>query len=216
MTELERTLASLEIDWPDTPSFDLHAPAAATNRRRWALAAVVTVVVAVGCALGVPQSRGAILRFLHLGGVTIERVQTLPAAQDRALRASLGTPITRAEARRLLGREFAARDVPLYRAGQVVSALLPGNVLLSELATGTNPAVLKKFVAASTVAEAVELSPGIAAIWIHGGRHVFIEPRLPARYAGNTLLWQRGRITYRLEGHALVLEDAARLARTLR
>jgi hypothetical protein len=214
MTELERALATLEIDWPDTPAFDVRAPA--PSPRRWLLAVAVAVVVAVGCALAVPQSRGAILRFLHLGGVTIERVDTLPSAQERALRASLGTPITPAEARRLLGREFAARGVPLYRAGQVVSALLPGNVLLSELAAGNDPALLKKFAAGSTAVEGVELGPGIAAIWIHGGHHVFLEPELPARYAGNTLLWQRGRITYRLEGHKLTRADAIRLARTLR
>jgi len=214
MTELERALASLEIEWPETPAFELRAPAPA--RRRRLLAVAVAIVVAVGSALGVPQSRGAILRFLHLGGVTVERVQTLPPARERALRASLGSPTTRAEARRLLGREFAAAGVPLYRAGRVVSALLSGNVLLSELATGNDPAILKKFVAGATAVEEIELAPGTPALWMHGGRHVFVAPQLPARYAGNTLVWQRGRITYRLEGRTLTREAAVRLARTLR
>ena len=46
-----------------------------------------------------PQSRGAILRFLHLGGDKIEFVGTLPAAEERPLSAGLGAPITLAEAR---------------------------------------------------------------------------------------------------------------------
>src|SRR5690242_6301195 len=107
MTELERALASLEIDWPATPSFDLRAHAHASRlRRRLVLAVAVAVVVAVASAFAVPQSRSAILRFFHLGGETIERVHTLPPATERSLRASLGHRITRAEGARLLGRPF--------------------------------------------------------------------------------------------------------------
>jgi hypothetical protein len=214
MTELEHALASLDIDWPATPSFDLRAPARRT-RRPFVVAVAVALVVAVACAFAVPQSRGAILRFLHLGGETIERVNTLPPAAERSLRASLGLRISRTQGANLLGRPFAAPDVQLYRTGIVVSALLPGDVLLSELHTGNDPIIMKKFVGGATEVEEVVLGPGLTGLWIHGARHVFMAPQLPARFAGNTLVWQRGGITFRLEGKSLTRAQAIGLARTL-
>jgi hypothetical protein len=180
------------------------------------LAIAVAVIVAVGCAFAVPQSRGAILRFFHIGDETIERVHRLPPASERSLRASLGFGISRTEAANLLGRQFAVADVQLYRTGVVVSALLPGDVLLSEARTGDDPILMKKFVSGATQVEAVALVPGVTGLWLHGGRHVFMAPQLPPRFAGNTLVWQRDRITFRLEGKSLTRAEAARLARTLR
>lgn len=215
MTELEHALASLDVDWPATPSFDLRAPAS-RRRRPLVLALAVALLVALACAFAVPQSRGAILRFFHIGGESIERVHTLPPASERALRASLGLRLSRPQATNLLGRPFAVADVQLYRSGNVVSALLPGDVLLSEARTGDDPILLKKFVGAATHVEEVVLAPALTALWIHGGRHVFIAPQLPARFAGNTLVWQLRGITFRLEGRALTRAAAVRLARTLR
>jgi hypothetical protein len=215
MTELERALASLDVDWPATPTFELRAPAP-RPRRRFVIAIAVAVVVAVACAFAVPQSRSAILRFFHIGGETIERVRTLPPATQRSLRASLGFRIARVEATHLLGRPFAVEDVQVYRTNSVVSALLPGEILLSETHTGNDPIVMKKFVGGATDVVGVTIAPGVPGLWIHGGRHVFMAPQLPARYAGNTLVWQRGGITFRLEGKTLTQAEAVRLARRLR
>jgi len=215
MTELERALASLEVDWPATPSFELRAPAP-RRRRQLVLAVAVALLVALACAFAVPQSRGAILRFFHIGGETIERVETLPPAAQRSLRESLGFPISRAAARRLLTRPFSVDDVQVYRTNSVVSALLPGDVLLSETHTGNDPILLKKFVSGATDVEGVSIAPRVTGLWIHGGRHVFMAPQLPPRYAGNTLVWQRDGITFRLEGKSLTRAEAVRLARTLR
>jgi hypothetical protein len=216
MTELERALADLDVEWPETPAFDLRSPA--HTRRRRLLAGAVAALLALGVALAVSPARSAILRFFHLGGVTIQRVQTLPPAQGGALRDALGLPIAHADAERLLGRPFAVRDARVYRDGAVVSALIQRDppVLLSELRTGRDPFLLKKFASGSTQVEPVSLGAGVPAIWIYGGRHVFMAPALPPRYAGNTLLWQRGGITYRLEGRALTLAHARALARALR
>jgi hypothetical protein len=215
MTELERALTSLDVDWPATPSFDLRAPAP-RRRRPLVLAVAVALLVALASAFAVPQSRGAILRLFHIGGESIERVHTLPPASERSLRASLGLRLSRTQATNLLGRPFAVADVQLYRTGSVVSALLPGDVLLSEARTGDDPILLKKLVGGATDVEEVVLAPGLTGLWIHGGRHVFIAPQLPARFAGNTLVWQRRGITFRLEGKALTRAAAVRLARTLR
>jgi hypothetical protein len=209
MTELERALTQLDVDWPTTPSFAYqHGP-------RRLLAVVLAIVLALGIAFAVPPARSAILRFFHIGGERIERVQSLPRAEDRALRASLGVPISRAEAARLLGRPFAARGVAVYRSGSVVDALLPENVLFSELRIGGGPIVIKKFVAGATGVRSVAVDDRTQAYWLPG-RHVYMAPTLPARYAGNTLVWQRGAITYRLEGRRLTLEAAMSLARLLR
>src|SRR4051812_40834726 len=209
MSELERALAELDVDWPATPAFIYR------RRRRPLLVPVVAVVLAVAAAFAVPQSRGAIVRFFHLGGDRIERVQRLPSAQERALRDSLGAPTTQAEARHLLDRPFGAPGARVYLAGRVVSTLLPGNILFSELQTGADPFLLKKFAGAATTVEPVSID-GAPGVWIFGGRHVFLLPTLPQRYAGNTLVWQRDGITYRLEGHGLTLARATALARRLR
>ncbi|HVS84837.1 MAG TPA: hypothetical protein VHD91_04335 [Gaiellaceae bacterium] len=219
MPELEHALELLatEVAWPATPVFDLRV--APRRRRRW-LALAAPAAAALAAAFAVPDSRGAILRFLHLGGVTIERVRTLPPAEERPLATTLGEPVSEADAAQLLGRPFAfpaGVHAPLYRSNGVVSALFSDGgepVLLSELRAGSNPAVLKKIAGASTNTTALELAPTEPAIWIAGAEHVFVAPAAPPRLAGNTLIWQRGTLTYRLEGKRLTLERAKELARS--
>jgi hypothetical protein len=213
MTELERALTELDVDWPATPSFDLRR----RSSRRWLVAVAVAALLAVAVAFAVPSARSAILRFFHLRGVTVERVETLPPAQERSLRDSLGVPITQADAEGLLVRPFAVPSARLYRAGIVVSALLEEDppLLLSEMYTGREPMLLKKIAGAESHVEYVSIGAGMPAIWISGRRHVYMQPALPPRYAGNTLLWQNEGITYRLEGRSLTLAHARELARSL-
>jgi hypothetical protein len=221
MTELERALERLAADvgWPSTPPFELRLARGGRRRRLYLAAALV--LLAVGIAFAVPPARSAILRFLHIGGVTIERVGTLPASEERPLSASLGVPTSRADARALLGTPFRTPDhveSQLYRSGQVVSALLatPDPVLLTELRAGVSGDVLvKKLVGTSTGVRGVDLGFAAPAVWLEGREHVYLAPPLPARLAGNTLIWVRGRITYRLEGKTLSLELARTLARRI-
>ena len=63
---------------------------------RWGLVLVLAaVLVAFAVALAVPGARSAILRALHLEGVSIERVRVLPPAQERPLAAGLGALVER-------------------------------------------------------------------------------------------------------------------------
>jgi hypothetical protein len=207
MTELEHALANLDVEWPATPAFDLRPP---VRRRAWLLA-LAAAALALGVAFAVPQSRAALLRVLHLGGVTVERVETLPPAQERALAASLGTPVSAAEAEALLGRPFGV-DARLYRSGEIVSALLPGPVVLSEFRAGVDGSiVLKKLIGTSTSTQPVRVD-GAPGLWIGGGPHVVFAPPLPPRLAGDVLVWVRGAVTYRLEGKGLTLGRARELA----
>ena len=120
MTELELSLAALapEVDWPATPTLALPHVLPRRSRPRLVIAvALAALVVAVGAAFAVPSARSAILRFFGFGGVTIERVATLPSAQERPLAATLGTPVSR----------DAAESVTAARCDSRRSTATPGS-----------------------------------------------------------------------------------------
>src|SRR5256885_6254237 len=102
MTELERALVALgrDVEFPATP--DVWAGVGERlHRRRWLRPVVFAValgVLTIGVALAVPPARSAILRFFHIGSATVERVETLPPAQQRPLVAGLGRPLVREDA----------------------------------------------------------------------------------------------------------------------
>ena len=209
MTELERSLRALEVDWPETP--DVAVRLVLRRRRRLLVPVLAAAAVAVAAALAVPESRSAILRFFHLRGVTVQRVGTLPAAQERSLAAGLGRAVGDAEARAVLGATFVpAAHGQLYERNGIVSALLPGPVLLSEFGA---PEFLKKFVTSNV--EWVEVAPGVQGLWISGARHVVVFPGASPRLAGNVLIWANETRTFRLEGHGLTRDDALRLAHAI-
>ncbi len=223
MTELEQQLLLLaaEVEWPPTPELEL--PALPERRRaplwRPLLVAAAVLLVAACVAALVPGARSAILHWFRIGGASVERVQTLPPAERRSLAAALGRPVGAAEAERVLGapvrRPSNARQ--LYLQGGVVSALLEtgaGPVLFSELRSHDLPMLLKKLASGSTNVEFVTVAGGTGA-WIAGSRHVVIFPSAPPRLAGNTLLWEQGGITYRLEGARLERATALALALSL-
>src|SRR4030095_5276448 len=86
--DLARDLTRLDVAWPETPELQLEL--APRRRKLWPVAVALAAVVAVAAAFAVPQSRGAILRFFHLGAAKIEVVDTLPPAESRPLEAGLG------------------------------------------------------------------------------------------------------------------------------
>ena len=66
--DLERELRALDVEWPPTPHLRLAFEPLVRRRSRRPLVAVVALaLVAIVAALAVPQSRGAILRFLQIG-----------------------------------------------------------------------------------------------------------------------------------------------------
>jgi len=224
MTELELSLAALasEVDWPSTPTFALPHVLPRRSRRRLVIAvALAALVVAVGAAFAVPSARSAILRLFGFGGVTIERVATLPSAQERPLAATLGTPVSRESAESVLGGALRLPaihgDARLYRNGSVISALFasPAPTLLSEFRSGPDSGLLKKLVGDSTGVRFVQVTATAQGVWISGEEHLFVVPGAPPRLAGNVLLWHSGEVTYRLEGRELTEETALRLAREI-
>src|SRR5207253_10658651 len=107
MTELERALVALgsEVDFPAEPDLRPRVRERLERKRfaRPLVLAVALLVVAFGIAMAVPPARSAILDFFHLGAVTVQRVETLPPAQERPLAAGLGPALTRSEAERSAG-----------------------------------------------------------------------------------------------------------------
>jgi hypothetical protein len=217
MTDLERELRALaaELEWPPTPPFGPRLEPRRRLRPRPLWVALAALAVAVGVALSVPAARSAILRVFHLGGVTVEQVAVLPAAQERPLAAGLGPQVSEAEAAHALGTRVRLPRLEgtprLHLRDGIVSVVLatPRPVLLSELRS--EGFLLKKIAGSSTDVTSLQVgaSPGL---WIAGGRHVLVLPAAPPRLAGNVLVWETGPITYRLEGRRLSRPTALRLA----
>jgi hypothetical protein len=185
------------------------------------------VAIAVGAAFAVPQARSAILRFFHIGGETIIRVETLPPAVERSEAAGLGSPLSRREAERRLGfglllppgkapeRVYVLGD----SVGTVVLRLHGRPVLLSEFGSPGEMG-LKKLTINQTRVQWVRVN-GRDAIWIRGTHTLtYFDRQLgfreqTIRIRGNVLVWTRGRLTLRLEG-SLSRADAIALAETVR
>jgi hypothetical protein len=214
MTELERALLALgeTIDFPPEPDLRPRVrERLAPGRRlvRQLALAFAVVVLAFGIALAVPPARSAILRFLHVGSVTVERVQQLPPARERPLAAGLGPALSLDQAEARSGLRLilhAPKPEHFYARPGLIATLLQYQgkpVLLAEL-QDDQLGITKKLVSPGTSVQPVQI--GSFGLWISGGKHVIywqrdgetrrIEPRL----AGNVLIWTQGGRTFRLEG----------------
>ena len=214
MTELERALVALgnELEFPPTPD-SWGAVSERLHRRRWLRPVVFAVAlgaVALGVAMAVPPARSAILRFFHLGAATVDRVETLPPAQQRPLIAGLGPALVREDAEMYAHVRIrlpkGATPQRFYAQPGLIATLIRFQgkpVLLAEL-RGDQMSLFKKFTASETRVEPVDL--GEFGLWIQGGPHVLMWQfdygeirRVETRLAGNVLLWLKDGTTYRLE-----------------
>jgi hypothetical protein len=216
MTELERALVALseELEFPD--SRDVWPRIAdRLQRRRWvrpAVFALAAAVVALAIALAVPPARSAILKFFHIGSVTVERVDTLPPAQTRPFATGLGP----ARAQPTLKLPASLHALHYYEGPGMAAALLRyrGKQILYMRLTGDQMGFSKKVVGPTTHLEEVPL--GEFGLWITGAPHVVMweSGRAETRLAGNVLLWLQNGVTYRLEGQ-LTKGQILRLARQI-
>jgi hypothetical protein len=214
MTELERALVALghELDIPTEPDLRsrVRERIEGRSRHRRALVLAVALVAALGIAFAIPPARSAILRFFHIGAVTIERVDTLPAARDRPLVAGLGRALSLREAEKSSGVPLilkGTRPQRFYAQPGLIATVLHyrgTSVLLAEL-QGDQMGLTKKFATPDTRVEPAPI--GSFGIWLEGGKHVLIWEagsgeirQMERRLAGNVLIWTQGDRTYRLEG----------------
>ena len=198
--------------------------------RRGVALALALVALAIGAAFAVPQARTAILDFFHLGGATVERVETLPHAVERSQAGGFGTPLSRADAERILGFRLAlppfhgAGPRRVYVIGDSVGTVFvrwkDHRVALSEF-TSFGTQGLKKLAVNATVIDPVDVN-GRAGLWITGAPHTLTYFERDTGFQqrtvlirGNVLLWLHGSLTLRLEGH-LTQAQAIDLARRIR
>ena len=167
---------------------------AAASWRSWLAFAALAAVAA---AFAVPQSRGAILRFFHLGAATIVRVDRLPAAEERPLSTGIGPVITLTEAKRSVPGTLLLPPLdplpPAHLSGPAVSfvfSYLGEPVLLTEFAIGAG--FMKKFAGSGTTVEGAGFD-GARRSGSPGAVHDVFFPGASPRLAGNVLIWERQR-----------------------
>jgi hypothetical protein len=227
MSQLELELRELgaRMAFPPTPDLASRVGARLAEElprrrpNRWVLA-VALAAVAIGIAFAVPPARSAILRFFHIGSVTVERVETLPPARERPLAAGLGPPLSRAEAERRAGFPMVLPEdfePKRFYARRGLLATFLGRTLLTEMLR--DQLGFGKKVASEGTRLQFFTFDGMNALWITGAPHVLlyaddrgIAHELRTRLAGNVLIWVRGDRTFRLEG-PLSEQRAIELAR---
>jgi hypothetical protein len=178
----------------------------------------------------VPQTRGAILEFFHLRGVTIERVEELPTVPVQSgLGTFLGDPVTLSQAREradfdvVVPEALGEPDEVYFQDGPPPGGMVSfvygtkddPRALFTQFAGRVDEIIFKK-VAPDTKVEAVTVD-GQPGYWLEGAhffsyldRHGDMESE-QVRLAGNVLLWERGTRTLRLEAD-ISKEEALRIA----
>jgi hypothetical protein len=229
---LERALRELgrEVEFPAEPDLADEvvrrlraepAPRRASLLLRRPLAvALATLAVAVAAAFAVPQTRAAILDLFDIGGAEIERVETLPPAEERGLSVP-GRPVSLAEARDSANFELRVPDdydaVYLdsgFRGGMVSFVSRDERIVVTEFRGLATPYV-EKSAGPGTRIRQVDVD-GNLGYWLSGRRHVVVfgdeaDEIRERRVAGNVLLWESGPVTYRIEG-ARTLAEALDIA----
>ena len=222
MSALETRLAELEVEWPPTPDMAprVRARAQAESPRRrfrpaWAVG--LAILVSIGGVAAVPSARSAVLRWLGIEGVRIERVPRAPTPAPATSPPALDLGERTTLARDTLVPRALGRPDAVYAAGDRVTLLyrprrgLPESeqsgvgALLSQFPGRTNAQFVRKMAGPDTTVERVRIG-GEPGYWLAGAPHgvIYEDPtgairELPARLAGPTLVWRRGDLTLRLE-----------------
>ena len=231
------------IEYPPTPDLAgavrtrlaAEAPRRAFGLRRALVIAFAVLIVAVAAVMAVPQARTAILEWLGLRGVKIERVPTQPTAPVEA-ELGLGDRVALDEARRRAAYDVLVPDAEgLGEPAVYYSSLVQGgqvgfvyradggrvHLLITEFKGSLEDDFIHKSAGPETTIERVEVN-GQAGFWLEGEPHEFLyldqagQPIMETlRLAGNTLLWTQGELTLRLEGD-VTKEEALAVAESMR
>ena len=216
------------IEVPPTPDLALRvrerlaerpAPSPGLTRRRGLALAFALLAVAVAAVMVVPQTRAAILEFFHLRGVTIERVGELPTVplQRDFNKLFLGEKVSLDETRDRVDFEVVVPEALGDPDGVYFQESPPGGMVSLVYGTpehpralftqfrGTVEEVIFKKAAPETQIDPVRVD-GEPGYFLSGRPHDFTyfdrrgDYRVEiVRLAGNTLLWERGPVTLRLE-----------------
>lgn len=200
---------------------------APSRTRRLATIAAALIVLLCAAALVYPETRSAVAGWLQLPGVTFttEPAEEQPALGGTF---RLGSPVTLDEARAGVAFDVLTPDPAgigepdevyldarptggavslIYHASDALPAAKATGVgmLLSQFQGKLNPGMYGKGLPEGVRLETLQIN-GRVAYWLSGTPHRFsyINPdgtfvQETLRLAGNTLLWQQGSLTLRLE-----------------
>ena len=218
MTELETRLAELRVEWPPEPDVAARVMARLEvepprRRLRPAWAVALAVLVLGGGVAAVPSARSAVLRWLGIEGVRIERVPEAPTPEPTPLDLGRRTTLTSG----VLVPAALGRPDAVYADGEYVTLLyrprrgLPesaqsgAGALLSQFPGRVEGGFVRKLAGPDTTVERVRVD-GEPGFWLGGAPHGvgYVDPsgqfrESPTRLAGPTLVWRRGDRTLRLE-----------------
>jgi hypothetical protein len=235
--EIETRLAELDVEWPPAPDVAARVRARVeseprSRRFRPAWAVALAILVLGGGAAAVPSARSAVLRWLGIEGVRIERVPVNPTpAQSATPLLGLGERTRLTDAMLVpaaLGRPDAVyavgeRVTLLYRAGPGLpeSEHSGAGALLTQFPGRTNAEFIRKFAGPGTTIERVRVE-GEPGFWLAGEAHglLYEDPtgeirEAPSRLVGPTLVWRHGARTLRLEAD-VSKSRALAIARSIR
>ena len=244
---LERDLGALAAGFPDPP--DLTARVATgvrlassrRRRRRVAVLALALVLLVPATALAVSSDlRNRVLDSFGLRDVKIITVTRLPEAGPEVRPLQLGTRISAARARKIIGAGSGAPGIlgapdgifeqPLstgvdvtwsYDASTIADRLGPRRRVLVSFVRGTIfKTILGKSVPSATKTIRFEID-GQPALLLTGHPHLLLQlygagglEQTFTRFAGTTLLWQRPALLIRIEAN-LPRSVLIRIARSI-
>jgi hypothetical protein len=216
----------------------------AFDRQTLAPVAATLAVILVAAFVLTPNVVDALEHLLNIPGVQIFRISNTPtpapttgafvtfpgqraasvAEASRLAGFPLREPVALGPADEIYVELAPVRVTLVYRSrqGLPVTAVPGISALIVEFKGSLDAPILGKAIGPGTTLEAVPLSNGTAAYWLAGQPHQFfyrdstgnIQPDT-LRLAGNTLLWDTGGITYRLEAQ-VSREEAVRIASSFR
>jgi hypothetical protein len=215
-----------------------------TGWRRLAVAGLAVLLAAAVVLAASPATRQAVARRLGLRGVSVRLGGPAPTTTPpERLDLGLGRRVSLAQARAAVAFPVLVPAAPGFqrpdavfvatapaggrvtlvwraRAGLPASPFTDAGLLLTEFRGELDPFFIKKVLGGGQIrAVTVAGEPGY---WLSGGPHS-VTYRVPGggeldeqtRLAGNTLIWQRGDLTLRLEGQ-VSRGEALRIAGSLR
>ena len=251
--ELEATLRDIggRLDYPQPVAMAsaVTARLRTPRQRAWRLAlapALATVAaLALVITLALPDARAAAREFLHLRGIDIFPVPSIPATLPPPKITFPGERMTLDEARarvrfalvlpsdpelgfpddvyvETIGASDRLTLVYRQRSGIPISPEAGVSAVVVEVrGTIDENLLMGKATSPGTTVEIVNVA-GARGYWIEGAPHLFFyrdangnAAQDTMRLAGNTLVWERGDVTLRFEAH-LSRDQALRLGASFR
>lgn len=164
-------------------------------RDRWRAFVAGFLVLLAGAAL-TPPVRATVADWLSIGGVQAQPVatgpSTAPPAPSVTGRLSLSDAARAAGFRPQLPKALGSPTGVEASPGFVATSW--GGVRLEQFRSGIEPMYIKQYY------EDLDYVPEVSGFWFRTPHQLVLVDQRVVRIAGPTLVWERGGVTFRLEG----------------